>query len=133
MFQSFDRDDVEQLYKLVKENYRSKKPEAEALVLLGYLKTMFEPDPEDDIWKNLHDQELIEWRVFDSCGVHTVWLGDMVINMLVENKSPLSEELMNIMLQKRLRSDKESEMVFELIKFIKSQVQEDITSKPKYM
>ena len=133
MFQSFDRDDVEQFYKLVKENYSTKKPEMEALVLLGDLKTMFEPDPEDDIWKNLHDQEFIEWRLFDSCGVHTVWLGDIRISMLVEKKYPLPKELMKTMLLKRLRLERESEMAFELIRFIRSQVKEDIPSEPKYL
>ena len=51
MFKVFDRDDVEDLYKLVKERYKSKKPEAKPLVLWGDLKTMFEPDENDEVWK----------------------------------------------------------------------------------
>ncbi|GKB99738.1 hypothetical protein Tco_0985875, partial [Tanacetum coccineum] len=44
--------DLEDMYKLVKETYKMKKPQAEALVLWGDLKTIFEPDESDEIWKN---------------------------------------------------------------------------------
>ncbi|GJR54186.1 hypothetical protein Tco_1404707 [Tanacetum coccineum] len=34
------------------------------------MKTLFEPNEEDEIWKNQQDYNLISWRLFDSCGVH---------------------------------------------------------------
>ncbi|GJR45058.1 hypothetical protein Tco_1313161 [Tanacetum coccineum] len=39
MLEVFDRQDLEDLYRLVKERHKTKKPEDEALVLLGDLKT----------------------------------------------------------------------------------------------
>ncbi|GJS43033.1 hypothetical protein Tco_0568076 [Tanacetum coccineum] len=48
MLKSFDREDLEDLYKLVKAKYESTKPvEYLDLLLLGDLKTMFEPRVED--------------------------------------------------------------------------------------
>ncbi|GJY21711.1 ribonuclease H-like domain-containing protein [Tanacetum coccineum] len=32
----------------------------------------FDPSEEDEIWKNLQNNNLISWRLFDSCGVHVL-------------------------------------------------------------
>ncbi|GJY45304.1 hypothetical protein Tco_0434367, partial [Tanacetum coccineum] len=56
MRKSFDREDLETLYKLVKAKYRSTRPVEDLdLVLYGDLKTMFEPHVEDNVWKNQSD------------------------------------------------------------------------------
>ncbi|GKA50329.1 hypothetical protein Tco_0743402 [Tanacetum coccineum] len=48
MLKSFDREDLETLYKLVKAKYKSKRPVEDLdLVLWNDLKTMFEPHVED--------------------------------------------------------------------------------------
>ncbi|GKC27879.1 hypothetical protein Tco_1035173 [Tanacetum coccineum] len=52
MLEDFDRQDVEELYRLVKERYSASRPEGYDLMLWGYLYTLFEPDEEDEIWKN---------------------------------------------------------------------------------
>ncbi|GJX11773.1 hypothetical protein Tco_0201632 [Tanacetum coccineum] len=123
MLKSFDRQDLEDMYKLVKETHKMKKPEAEALVLWGDLKTIFEPDESDEIWKNQQDHTLIEWRLFDSCGVHSLVMGTIAIYMLVERQYPLTQEMLERMLNWRLQIDHECEMAYALIRFIKSQVQ----------
>ncbi|GJV60592.1 hypothetical protein Tco_1466692 [Tanacetum coccineum] len=52
MLKSFDREDLETLYKLVKAKYGSTRPVEDLdLVLYGDLKTMFEPHIEDNVWK----------------------------------------------------------------------------------
>ncbi|GKB84014.1 hypothetical protein Tco_0950909 [Tanacetum coccineum] len=52
MLKSFSREDLEDLYKLVKAKYKSTRPVEELdLVLWSDLKTMFEPHVEDEIWK----------------------------------------------------------------------------------
>nr|GFA05213.1 hypothetical protein [Tanacetum cinerariifolium] len=52
MLESFDREDLEDLYKLVKARYGSTRPVEDLdLLLWGDLKTMFEPHVEDAIWK----------------------------------------------------------------------------------
>ncbi|GKB67452.1 hypothetical protein Tco_0928864 [Tanacetum coccineum] len=52
MLEDFDRQDVEELYRLVKERYSASRPEGYDLMLWGDLHTLFEPDEEDEIWKN---------------------------------------------------------------------------------
>ncbi|GJY88831.1 retrovirus-related pol polyprotein from transposon TNT 1-94 [Tanacetum coccineum] len=52
MLKSFSREDLEDLYKLVKAKYKSTRlVEDLDLVLWSDLKTMFEPHVEDEIWK----------------------------------------------------------------------------------
>ncbi|GJR78558.1 hypothetical protein Tco_0149343 [Tanacetum coccineum] len=52
MLKSFTREDLKDLYKLVKAKYESIRPvEDFDLVLWNDLKTMFEPHVEDEIWK----------------------------------------------------------------------------------
>ncbi|GJT76191.1 putative reverse transcriptase domain-containing protein [Tanacetum coccineum] len=52
MLEDFDRQDVEELYRLVKERYSASRHEGYDLMLWGDLHTLFEPDEEDEIWKN---------------------------------------------------------------------------------
>ncbi|GJV68116.1 hypothetical protein Tco_1483625 [Tanacetum coccineum] len=49
MLEDFDRHDVEELYRLVKERYSASRPEGYELMLWGDLHTLFEPDEEDEI------------------------------------------------------------------------------------
>ncbi|GKF08392.1 hypothetical protein Tco_0042616, partial [Tanacetum coccineum] len=62
----------------------------------------------------------------DFCGVHTLFMDGtpMEINMLVEKKYPLIKELLEKMLNLQLEAEEESTMAFELIKFIKSLLEE---------
>ncbi|GJX29110.1 hypothetical protein Tco_0237189 [Tanacetum coccineum] len=55
MLYDFDRQDVLELYKLVKEIFQTASPKGYDLLLWGDLKTMLEPDEEDDIWRNQQD------------------------------------------------------------------------------
>ncbi|GKB01702.1 hypothetical protein Tco_0829746 [Tanacetum coccineum] len=53
-------EDVESLStKLVKERYSASRPEGYDLMLWGDLHTLFEPDQEDEIWKNQHEYNVI--------------------------------------------------------------------------
>ncbi|GKA31731.1 hypothetical protein Tco_0718036 [Tanacetum coccineum] len=53
MLKSFDRGDLEDLYKLVKAKYKSTRPVEDLdLLLWGNLKTLFEPHVEDATWRN---------------------------------------------------------------------------------
>ncbi|GJW98336.1 hypothetical protein Tco_0180144 [Tanacetum coccineum] len=80
MHKSFDREDLENLYKLVKSKYESTRPVEDLdLLLWGDLKTMFEPHVEDKIY------------------------------MLVEKKYPLTLSTLTMMLEKKLMIDYETE------------------------
>ncbi|GJX43905.1 hypothetical protein Tco_0260581 [Tanacetum coccineum] len=53
MLKSFNRKDLEDLYKLVKAQYESKRPVEDLdLLLWGDLKTIFEPHVEEKVWGN---------------------------------------------------------------------------------
>nr|GEZ85162.1 hypothetical protein [Tanacetum cinerariifolium] len=54
MLDDFDRQDVMDLYRLVEERYTTTSPEGYDLMLWGDLKTLFEPDEENEFWKNQH-------------------------------------------------------------------------------
>ncbi|GJY41998.1 hypothetical protein Tco_0429268 [Tanacetum coccineum] len=108
---------------LVKEKYEATSPEGYDLLLWGYLKTLFEPSEEDEIWKNQLDYNLISWRLFDLCGVHVLLMDNGIsIHMMVERKYPLIQEMLSRMLNRRLEVDRESEMAFELLGFTRSQL-----------
>ncbi|GKA02520.1 hypothetical protein Tco_0675185 [Tanacetum coccineum] len=93
MLKSFDREDLETLYKLVKAKYESTRPVEDLdLILCGDLKTIFEPHVEDKIY------------------------------MLVEKKYPLTPSTLTMMLEKKLMIDYESEMAYQLLKFIIKQL-----------
>ncbi|GJU06950.1 hypothetical protein Tco_1123380 [Tanacetum coccineum] len=70
MLEDFDRLDVEELYRLVKNRYSASSPEGFDLMLWGDLHTLFEPDEEDEIWKDQHEYNLLSWRLCDFYGIH---------------------------------------------------------------
>ncbi|GKC85906.1 hypothetical protein Tco_1141623, partial [Tanacetum coccineum] len=68
--------------------------------LIGDLKILFEPNEDDEIWKNQQDYNLISWRLFDSCGIHILLMSTRVaIHMMVEKKYPLTQEMLSRMLK----------------------------------
>ncbi|GJT23129.1 putative ribonuclease H-like domain-containing protein [Tanacetum coccineum] len=124
MLRDFDRHDVEELYRLVKERYKASRPEGYDLMLWGDLHTIFEPNADDELWKNLHQYNLISWSLYDFCGIHMLLMDNgLAIHMLTEKKYPLSQEMLSKMLSRRLEVDHESSQAFELLRFIRAQVQ----------
>ncbi|GJZ55057.1 hypothetical protein Tco_0610250 [Tanacetum coccineum] len=124
MLEDFDRQDVEELYRLVKERYSTSRPEGYDLMLWGDLHTLFEPDEEDEIWKSQHEYNVISWSLYDFCGIHILLMQNgIAIHMLTEKKYPLSQEMISKMLKKKLEVDHESSQAFKLLRFIRSQVQ----------
>ncbi|GJU81254.1 hypothetical protein Tco_1283619 [Tanacetum coccineum] len=91
MLDDFDRQDVVDLHRLVKERYETTSPEGYDLLLWGDLKTLFEPSEEDEIWKNQQGCNLISWRLLDSCGVYVLLMDNgIAIHMMIEKKYPLT-------------------------------------------
>ncbi|GJV18662.1 ribonuclease H-like domain-containing protein [Tanacetum coccineum] len=91
MLEDFDRLDVEELYRLVKERYSTSRPEGYDLMLWGDLHTLFEPDEDDEIWKDQHEYNLISWRLCDFCGIHILLMENgLAIHMLTERNIPLT-------------------------------------------
>ncbi|GJZ26556.1 hypothetical protein Tco_0570809 [Tanacetum coccineum] len=62
------KEDLENLYKLVKAKYESTRSVEDLdLILWGDLKTMFELHIEDEVWKKQQGNKVLNWKLYDSC------------------------------------------------------------------
>ncbi|GKB52595.1 hypothetical protein Tco_0903348, partial [Tanacetum coccineum] len=104
MLKSFDREDLETLWKL------------------GDLKTMFDPHVEDQVWRNQQDYKVLDWKLYDSCGVHSLRKQNVHIHMLVEKRYPLTPATITDMLNRKLQADHWNEMCYQLLKLITKQL-----------
>nr|GEZ43977.1 putative ribonuclease H-like domain-containing protein [Tanacetum cinerariifolium] len=131
LLKNFDREDLETLWRIVKDRFSTKKPtNFSDKYLLLTLKTMFgELDKQDLIWRNqksVHGLALVKrWKLLTSCGVHVIILSTVQLFLLVERRYPLSrftlEQLVNVA---RLQVEEESEMSLELLRFTRHQLLE---------
>ncbi|GKA82586.1 hypothetical protein Tco_0789334 [Tanacetum coccineum] len=81
--------------------YESTRPVEDLdLLLWGDLKTMFEPHVEDKRWRNQQEYKVLNWKLYDSCGVHSLMMQHVQIYMLVEKKYPLAPLTLSMMLEK---------------------------------
>ncbi|GKE07262.1 hypothetical protein Tco_1399280, partial [Tanacetum coccineum] len=123
MLKSCNKEDLEEFYKLVKARYGSTRPvESMDYLLWNDLKTMFEPHVEDAIWRNQQGYKVLEWKLYDSCRVHSLRMQHVYIYMLVEKRYPLTPSTITIMLNKKLRVDYFSEMAYQLLKLLTKQL-----------
>ncbi|GKB38775.1 hypothetical protein Tco_0883717 [Tanacetum coccineum] len=79
-------------------------------VLWGDLKIMFDPYVEDQVWRNQQDYRVLDWKIYDSCGVYSLRMQHMHIHMLVEKRYPLTPATITDMLNKKLQCEYFSEM-----------------------
>ncbi|GJZ47156.1 hypothetical protein Tco_0600988 [Tanacetum coccineum] len=123
LLKEFDREDLENLWKLVKAKHGNTRPEeGYERVLWGDLKTMFEHHVEDLIWRNLQGKKVLFWRQYDSCGIHFVRFEDIHVYMLIEKKYPLTPSIITAMLNKKLQADYWNEMCYQLLKLMTKQL-----------
>ncbi|GKD36849.1 hypothetical protein Tco_1257056 [Tanacetum coccineum] len=121
MLKAFDREDLDTLWSLVKEKFRSVEPtEDMERALWVELKRLYEPEKEDALWKlqrYMHDP--LTWRLYGSCAVHHVFsTRGHCIYMLPEKDYPLTTEVMMLMLSRSLQVEEDSEMARDLVKKI---------------
>nr|GEU52938.1 hypothetical protein [Tanacetum cinerariifolium] len=125
MLKNFDREDLEALWRLVKEKFTTTKPknffDDFLLITLG---AMFEkPDIHAQIWKNqrsVHGQAKVKsWKLLESCGVQIITFTTTQLILLVEKKYPLTKFTLNQMINNvRLEVKEESEVSLELLRFL---------------
>nr|GEZ30926.1 hypothetical protein [Tanacetum cinerariifolium] len=87
MLKHLDKDDLNQLWVLVKESLSNRPPTSDKeMELWVELKRLYEPDDEDQLWTNTQNlmHAPVEWMLYDTCGVHHVIAKDKEIFMLVE-------------------------------------------------
>nr|GEV65444.1 ribonuclease H-like domain-containing protein [Tanacetum cinerariifolium] len=119
--QHFDREDLTQLWTLVREtlNIRQATSDKEKELWVE-LKRLYEPDVDDQLWTHtqalMHDP--VEWRLYETCGVHHVLSRDQEIFMLVEKDYPLRKGLTIVMISNKLQVENYSQMASDLIQKI---------------
>ncbi|GJX00459.1 hypothetical protein Tco_0184372 [Tanacetum coccineum] len=119
LLQGIDKEDLQTLWKLVKTKHGDKRPEDEnERVMWGDFKVMFEPDIRSKVWRDLQSYTVTVWKLYDSCGVHFVWFGNVHIFMLVEKRYPLTPITITNMLNKKLQTDHFNEMCYQLLKLM---------------
>ncbi|GJX08204.1 hypothetical protein Tco_0196136 [Tanacetum coccineum] len=122
MLQGIDREDLEALWRIVKAKYGDTRPDNEfERVLWGDLKVMFEPDKRSDVWRILQGYRVTIWKLIDSSGVHFVRFDNLYIFMLVEKRYPLTPITIANMLNKKLQTDHQNEMCYQLLKLMVKQ------------
>ncbi|GKB28857.1 hypothetical protein Tco_0868258 [Tanacetum coccineum] len=127
MLKNFDREDLEVLWSIVKARFKKIEPVnyMDNFLLLN-LKTMFEHHVEDNVWKNQQGLvKVLNWKLYDSCGVHCVTMQNMLFYLLVQKIYPLTNHILQQMFNDvKLQVDYESEMTFELPRLVKKQLKE---------
>nr|GEW70722.1 hypothetical protein [Tanacetum cinerariifolium] len=116
--QQLDREDLHQLWTLVKETFSIKHSTKDKdKELWVKLKRLFEPNFEDHLWTHnqafMHDP--LDWKLYDTCGVHHVSTKDQEIFMLVEMDYPLRKGLTTVMISNKLQVEQYSQMDNDLI------------------
>nr|GEX15328.1 DNA helicase [Tanacetum cinerariifolium] len=107
MLKHFDREDLNQLWTLVKETLSIRQATSDKEKELWVdLKRLYEPDVEDQLWTQTQAlmQDPVEWRLYDTCGVHHVLSRDQEIFIdefpLPEDFPTASEERFPLLSQK---------------------------------
>nr|GEV56783.1 hypothetical protein [Tanacetum cinerariifolium] len=81
------------------------------------LSRLYKPNNEDQLWT--HTQNFmhapVEWKLYDTCGVHHVTSKDKEIFMLVEKYYPLRKGLALLMISYKLQVENYSQMANDLI------------------
>ncbi|GKD72595.1 hypothetical protein Tco_1330877 [Tanacetum coccineum] len=122
MLQGIDREDLEALWRIVKAKYGDTRPENEfKRVLYRDLKVMFEPDIKSDVWRMLQGYRVTIWKLIDSSGVHFVRFDNLYIFMLVKRRYLLTPITITNMLNKKLQTDHQNEMCYQLLKLMVKQ------------
>ncbi|GJY15697.1 hypothetical protein Tco_0386119 [Tanacetum coccineum] len=123
MLQGIDKEDLEALWGIVKTKYSDIRPEDEfKRVLWGDLKVMFEPDKRSDVWRILQGYGVTIWKLIDSFGVYFVRFDNVHIFILVEKRYPLIPITITNMLNKKLQTDHQNEMCYQLLKLMKMNI-----------
>nr|GEX71014.1 hypothetical protein [Tanacetum cinerariifolium] len=107
-------EDLKEMMQLVPVEEATSDKEKELWV---ELKRLYEPDVEDQLWTHtqalMHDP--VEWKLYNSCGVHHVLSRDQEIFMLVERDYPLRKGLAIVMIRNKLQVENYLQMASDLI------------------
>nr|GFA04381.1 hypothetical protein [Tanacetum cinerariifolium] len=113
LLKHLDREDLNQLWALVKESLNIRPASSDKEIELWVeLKRLYEPDVEDQLWTHIQNMMHApsEWKLYDSCGVHHVTSKDNEIFMLIEKDYHLRKGLPIMMISYKLQVENYSQM-----------------------
>nr|GEY99796.1 hypothetical protein [Tanacetum cinerariifolium] len=81
------------------------------------LNRLYEPDNEDQLWTHTHNfmHAPVEWKLYDTCGVHHVTSKNKEIFMLVEKDYSLRKGLALVMISYKLQVENYSQMANDMV------------------
>nr|GEU33633.1 putative ribonuclease H-like domain-containing protein [Tanacetum cinerariifolium] len=90
-------EDLEVLRSIVKERFKKTKPVDDMdNLLFQTLKTVFEHQVEDNIWKYQQGAVKVHnWKLFESCGVYCVTTQRMVYYLFIEKMYPFTKNILH--------------------------------------
>nr|GEV11666.1 hypothetical protein [Tanacetum cinerariifolium] len=122
LLETIDREDLETLWKLVKDKHGNTRPkEGYERVLWGNLKVMFKLDIESEVWRQLQGYDVTVCKLYSSSGVHFVRFKNLHIFMLVDKAYPLTPATITKMLERKLQAAQWNEMCCQLLKLMLKQ------------
>nr|GEW53262.1 hypothetical protein [Tanacetum cinerariifolium] len=104
--------------RLVKEILSTRPPTSnKEMELWVELSRLYEPDEEDQLWTHIQNfmHAPVDWKLYNSCGVHHVAAKDKEIFMLVEKDYPLRKGLALVIICYKLQVENFSQMANELV------------------
>ena len=128
------REDLFTLYSIVVNMYADQEATGLGLVLLGDLIVLMETNENDDNpwWKNQELWEIMQWRLYSSCGVVVLELENgFTIYVLVDQMYPLTTDTMERLLSHGLQVMEQSEIVADWIRWFSIKLHEKKNSSNK--
>nr|GEW01122.1 hypothetical protein [Tanacetum cinerariifolium] len=122
MFKNFNKEDLEVLWSIVKARFKKTKPVDDMdNLLFQTLKIMFEHHVDHNIWKYQQGSaKVLNWKLFDSCGVYYVRTHNMMYYLLVQKMYPFTRNILHQMWNDvRLQVNYEVEMAYDLLRLIR--------------
>ncbi|GKD58527.1 hypothetical protein Tco_1296036 [Tanacetum coccineum] len=111
------------IYKEGKKNYYQiirSDGSSKMYLIFSHMLKIFDREDFETLWKL--DYRVLDWKLYDSCGVHSLRMQHMHIHMLVEKRYPLTPATITDMLNKKLQADHFSEMAYQLLKLLTKQL-----------
>ncbi|GKC04954.1 hypothetical protein Tco_0996564 [Tanacetum coccineum] len=123
LFQDIDREDLKNLWKIVRGKFKDAGPEENfERIIWGDLKVMFEPDLESEVWKMIENYDVTAWILYSSCRVHLIKFEGLHIFLLVDKVYPLTHATITKMLEIKLQADHQNEIAYQLLKLMLKQL-----------
>ncbi|GJX68730.1 hypothetical protein Tco_0304457 [Tanacetum coccineum] len=89
------------------------------------VKTLFETNKDDELWKNQEDWILKSWTFYENCRVHILLLeDDTKIPMQAEKRYPFAKETIKRMLVLGLTVESVSDVALDLIRIVMKHIEE---------